>query len=333
MKITVTGAAGHLGNNLVRALAARGDSVRALVLPSDSRLPLAHLPVEIVEGDVTRLDTLLPAFEGADVVFHLASVISLLPGNDALLRLVNVGGAANVAEACLRCGVRRLVHTSSIHALYEPAKGTLIDEQMPFDPAGIHMAYGKSKALGSQEILKAVAGRGLDAVIVCPTGVIGPNDFRPSEMGQLFIDFARGRMRTYVEGAYDFVDVRDVCQGMIAAAERGHAGENYILSGELITVQGLLTLLRELTGAQRDLRRVPAWAADAAAVLVPAYCRLTGARPRFSQDSLYTLRSNAWVSHDKATRELGFEPRSIRESIAGTLRWFAEAGMLVGGRP
>lgn len=329
MNVTVTGAAGHLGNNLVRALLARGDRVRALVLPSDSRLPLAHLPVEIIEGDVTRLDTLLPAFAGADVVYHLASVISLLPGNDALLQRVNVGGAANVAHACMRSGVGRLVHTSSIHALYEPPKGTLIDEQMLFDPAGIHMAYGKSKALGSQEVLKAVSGCGLDAVIACPTGVIGPHDFRPSEMGQLFCDFAGGRMRTFVDGAYDFVDVRDVCEGLIAAAARGRTGENYILSGELITVAELVGTLRDLTGVDRSsVRRVPMWAAAAAAGLVPAYCRLTGARPRFSRDALYTLRSNAWVSHDKATRELGWTPRPIRESIADTLEWLRGAGKL-----
>lgn len=223
--VVVTGATGHIGNNLVRALLARGEKVRCLVLPSDDLRPLEGLAVQVVEGDVRQPESLIRAFKGAEVVYHLASIVAITPGRSRLLEEVNVRGARNVANACLECGVRRMVYTSSIHALVEPPIGTVMDEAMPFDPARTYSEYGKSKARGALEVLDAAA-RGLNAVIVNPTGVIGPYDFRPSEMGQLFLDFARHRLGTYVDGAYDFVDVRDVAAGHISATENGRTGEN-----------------------------------------------------------------------------------------------------------
>lgn len=249
--VVVTGATGHIGNVLVRALVARGERVRCLVLPSDNLRPLAGLAVEVVRGDVRDPRSLDAAFAGAGAVFHLASVITLTPDQARVLHEVNVAGARNVAEACLKAGVRRLVHTSSVHAMAEPPEGVVIDESAPFDPARIRFEYGRTKAPGTLEVL-AAAGRGLDAVVVCPTGVIGPFDFAPSEMGRLFLAFARRRVWAYPDGGYDFVDVRDAAEGHLLAAEKGRTGESYL------TFRGANHGRRTDDGAGRGDRRAGA---------------------------------------------------------------------------
>lgn len=332
MLTVVTGATGHLGNNLVRALLARGERVRALVLPGDDTRPLAGLPVEVVSGDVRDLGALLWAFRGADTVYHLAGLITIAPGREALLQQVNVLGTRNVVEASLRCGVRRLIYTASIHALVEPPHGTVIDERQPFDPERIPTEYGRSKARAALEVLAGVE-RGLDAVIVCPTGIIGPYDFQPSELGRLFLKVARRKMPLYVHGAYDFVDVRDVAWGLIAAAERGRRGESYILSGERVTVRQLMAYLEECTGVRGPLLGLPAGPARRIARLAALYARLVGGRPAFTEESVSILVSNCCISHEKASRELGYAPRPIRETVADTIRWFREAGFLMPAEP
>lgn len=319
----VTGATGHVGNTLVRRLRERGETVRCLALPGEDVAHLSALDVEIVRGDVRREADLDAAFAGADTVYHLASVISLRPGQTELLRSVNVEGTRNVIAACRRCNIRRLVYASSVHAFVEPPRGTAIDESTPVDPEAIPAAYGKSKAAATR-IVQAAAAEGLDAVIVCPTGVIGPFDFLGSEMGALFRLYMRRRLAAYVDGAYDFVDVRDVADGLIAAAERGRRGELYILSGELITVRELLEALAASTGIRPPRLKAPAWLADIAAAVTTAASRLGRGRPLFTSDSLAILRSNSLVATDKAARELDWRPRPIRDSIADTVRWLSE---------
>lgn len=325
--IVVTGAAGHIGNNLVRALIVAGEQVRCLVLPTDGLRPLAGLPVERVPGDVRDRASLDRAFQGARVVYHLASLVSIVPGRETLLQAVNVAGARNVAVSCLRAGVGRLVHVSSIHALSEAPPGTVLDEARPFDPAAILTAYGRSKARGTLEVL-ALVEQGLDAVVVCPTGVIGPHDYQPSAMGQLFLDFARGRLLAYVEGAYDFVDVRDVAAGLMAAAARARPGRTYILSGERITVREILATLAGLTGMRAPRLCLPRRVAYAAAFAAGWYHRLTGTRALLTRDSIDTLHGNSRISHARAARELGFRPRPIRQSMADTVAWFRTVGAL-----
>ena len=325
--IVVTGATGHIGNVLVRELLSRGERVRAVIPPFEDTTPLEGLEVERVEGDVRNVDPLIQAFGGADVVYHLAGIISILPGKTKLLYQVNVMGTRNVVEACLKSRVRRLVYTSSIHALAELPEGTVIDETMPFAPDRAIGEYGKTKAQATLAVLEGV-NKGLDAVVVCPTGVIGPYDFAPSEMGQLFIDFAKGKLNTYVDGAYDFVDVRDVVTGLILACEKGQTGESYILSGERITVAELMSILEEVTGVKAPRSKTPIWLAKAMVIFTSLYYNLTNTKPRFTSDSLRILRSNSFISSQKASQQLGYSHRPIREAIVDTIQWFKETGRL-----
>jgi dihydroflavonol-4-reductase len=318
----VTGATGHIGNVLIRRLRERGERVRALIYPGESREPLEGLEVEAVEGDVLNPHSVVEALRGVKGVFHLAGIISILPGADPLVHRVNVEGTRNIVRAAREMNVERLVYTSSIHAIRRVAEG-VIDESVPYDLDNPYGAYDRSKAEATLEVLEA-ARAGLDAVVACPTGVIGPYDFRGSMMGAVIHDAALARPALYVDGAYDFVDVRDVADGLISAAQRGRRGESYILSGQKISVRYLLETVREITGRGFPRLRIPFSLASFFALFTPMYYRLASATPRFTPYSLAVLHSNANISHRKAARELGYAPRSVYETISDTVRWFLE---------
>ena len=323
MLTLVTGAAGHIGNVLARELVNRGQTVRALLMPGEDAAPLQDLSVELVEGDVLDFCSLQAAFEGVEIVYHLAGLISILPGKDPLVQTVNVLGTRNVIQAARLAGVRRLVYTSSIHALQRVPHGILIDENIPFDVQHAISAYDHSKAQASLEVLKAVQ-EGMDAVIACPTGVIGPYDFRRSEMGKLIIDCLKNKLMFYVDGAYDFVDVRDVAAGLILVGEHGRTGQTYILSGERLSVRDIFKHVQEIIGRRLVCLKIPGNLARLAASLTPLHYRLTRIKPRITSYSLATLASNSVISHAKAMLELGYSPRPLRETLADTIRWFRQ---------
>ena len=321
--ILVTGATGHIGNVLIRKLLEQGEKVRALVWRGEDTTPIKDLDVEQVEGDVLDPASLEPAMRGVETVYHLAGIISIMPGRNPLVWKVNVEGTRNVLEAARRARVRRLVYTSSIHAIARAPHGVTMDESLGFDQNNPYGEYDRSKAAASLKVQKA-ATEGLDAVIVCPTGVIGPYDFRGSEMGEVIRSASEARTMFYVEGAYDFVDVRDVADGMIAAHAYGRRGESYILSGQKLSVRYLLETVREVTGKAFASFKMPFSLAEFAAKFTPYYYRWSKAKPRFTPYSLEVLQSNSNISHAKAARELGYQSRPAIETIADTVRWFFE---------
>ncbi len=320
--ILVTGAAGHIGNVLVRELLSEGRQVRALILPGEDISSLDGLDIELAEGNVLDPLSWDQAMEGIDIVFHLAGVISIMPGCNEWMRKVNVDGTKNVLQAAKKAGISRLVYTSSIHAFNRNWKGK-INERVPFDPDNPAGGYDRTKAVASIAVLNAVKG-GLDAVIVCPTGVIGPHDYRGSEMGDLLTDWLRRKLHFLVEGAYDFVDVRDVARGHILACDRGQTGEVYILSGRQIKVLELKKLVQDVLGYRIIAITIPMWMAKIGAKIMPFYYRLTNKTPKFTDYSLETLQSNSNVSSGKAKRELGYSPRDLATTIKDTVRWLVQ---------
>ena len=318
----VTGATGHIGNTLVRELLRRGEKVRVL-LHSKNTQSIDGLEVEKVKCDVRDFSSLVKVFKGSDIVFHIAGTISLLHGHRELIHQVNVIGTQNVVNACLELGIKRLVYTSSIHAILEPPPGVVIDETLPFDPYQALGDYGSSKTKAYLEVLKGV-GRGLDAVIVFPTGLVGPYDFKPSRMGQFLLDFAKKKLIASIDGAYDFVDVRDVALGHILACEKGRVGEGYILSGERITIKELIVLFEEVTGVRAPRFKIPITLAKILTLFTPLYYNITGREPRLTRYAILTLISNSFISNKKARCELGYSPRPIRESIKDAFEWFKE---------
>ncbi len=319
----VTGATGHVGNVLVRKLLERGEKVRALILPGECRESISGLNVEAFEGDILNLDSVFQSMRGVRGVFHLAGVISIMPGPNPFVRKVNVDGTKNILRAAMESGIKKLIYTSSIHAIRRIEEG-VIDEALPYDMHNPYGAYDRSKAEATLDVLNA-AHSGLEAVVTCPTGVIGPYDYRGSMMGAVIHDAAAAKPTLYIDGAYDFVDVRDVADGLLSAAENGRRGESYILSGQKISVRYLLETVREITGKDFFQMKVPFDMAKFASLFMPMYYKLAQATPRFTPYALEVLQSNSNISHAKATRELGYVPRSLYESIKDTVMWFLES--------
>lgn len=323
MRVAVTGATGHIGANLVRALIDRGDEVVALVRhPS---LALEGLPIRCVSGDVLDAASLAEAFEGAEVVFHLAAVISITGDQGGLVTRTNVEGARNAATAARTAGVRRFVHVASVHAFEMAPLDQPVDETRARAFGAHHAAYDRSKALGEQ----AVRGvEGLDAVILHPSGVIGPADFRPSRVGQFFLDLYHRRLPALTPGGFDWVDVRDVVAGILAAADRGRAGESYILSGTWHSMVELAAMASKVTGVPAPRWRSPMWLARTGAPFMTAFNRVTGIEPLYTTEALDALEANRRLLHHKAARELGHAPRAIPETVADLCAWFRQQGWL-----
>lgn len=328
MTVAVTGAAGHVGNNLVRALLARGRTVRVILheqtAPTRS---LEGLQVERIHADVRDVDALRSAFSGASVVFHLAAQISIARGTDHLVEAVNVHGTANALRAARECGVRRFVHMSSVHALSALPADEPIDETRPLVQDRTALPYDRSKAAGEREVLAAVQ-QGLDAVIVSPASVIGPHDYGPSLMGAALLALYRNPVPAAVAGGYNWVDVRDVVLGTLAAEERGRTGERYLLSGHVCTLREVMGYLAEQSGRRKPVVTLPRALLWLGLPFVSLVARLTGARPLYTQNALAILASNFDFRSDKAQRELGFRPRPLHETIVDTVAFYREVGFL-----
>lgn len=325
--IVVTGAAGHLGNVLIRELLKQNYQIRAMVLPGEDISSIQDLEIEKIEGNILDLTALREVFRGAEAVFHCAGLISIVPGQQEQLYRVNVLGTRNVVNICLEERVKKLVHISSIHALSEPEKGIVITEERPFDPKNVLGDYSRTKALGSLEVLQGVK-KGLDAVIVCPSGIIGPYDFRLSEMGNLIVSFVQRKLKASIDGAYDFVDVRDVAKGIVLAYQKAKMGECYILSGQQISVPEILKYLEEISGVKAPTFKVPFHIAKAFSFFNGWYSKITRKKPLFTSYSIDVLASNSLVSSQKAIDSLGYSPRSIYESITDSLEWFKRVGIV-----
>ncbi|MBX7255770.1 MAG: SDR family oxidoreductase [Candidatus Hydrogenedentes bacterium] len=321
--IAVTGASGHIGANLVRALLERGEKVRVLVR-KDVRA-IEGLDVERVEGDVLDVPSLDNLIAGADCVYHLAARITLVPDRDGSVQRINVEGPKNVAEACMRHRIPRLVHFSSIHAFSEFPRDGVVDETRPLTDDSNIFVYDRSKAAGERAIQEAVK-RGLNAVIVNPTAVIGPYDFKPSALGSALLDLYEGRMPALVKGGFDWVDVRDICAGAMAAAEKGGVGEKYLLTGHHLPFPQLARIVEAETGLKMPRLSLPMWMAYMGVPFAAFASRITGKPPKFTRASLHALWNHQQISHAKATRELGYSPRPINETIRDTYAWFEKNG-------
>jgi dihydroflavonol-4-reductase len=325
MKIAVTGGSGHIGVNLCQELVKQGYAVRVLVHKNTK--DLQDIPLETVWGDLRDPASISSLVHDADIVIHLAAVISIQGNRTGELFDINVEGTRKILEASLRASVKRFIHFSSIHALVQYPFNRILDENRPLAVSD-KMAYSRSKALAEEIVLKA-AEQGMDATILSPTAVIGPFDYTPSLMGRALILLASGRMPALVPGGYDWVDVRDVTCSAIAAIKKGRKGERYILSGHWMTLEQISELVSKIT--DRHTRRItcPNWLARVGLPFINLYCSVYDKDPLYTRDSLYTLRtSHRNISHEKATKELDFKPRPFEETIKDTLAWFETQAFL-----
>lgn len=317
----ITGAAGHLGGTIIRILKSQDVEVRGLILPSEAAVPGEH--ITYYKGDVRDSASMEPLFAGAEdretIVIHTAGIVDISGTVSPALYNVNVNGTRNIIELCLRHRVKRLVYVSSVHAIPEKDPDHVLSEVREFSAEAVCGGYAKTKAEATQAVLDA-AKCGLDAVVVHPSGIIGPYDDVGNHLVQMVSDYISGKLPACVRGGYDFVDVRDVAEGCLTAAERGKSGECYILSNRHYEVREILQMVKKVYGGRR-LPTLPMWMARAAEPVMSGFAKWKKRRPLYTKYSLYTLQSNDKFSHDKATSELGYRPRDLYQTVRDTVAW------------
>ena len=318
----VTGATGHVGTILVSVLQQRGEHVRALVRPNSNIV--AHSNVEIYEGDIRNRESLIPFFDRGDYDYvslvHCAALITIASKHNPEVWNINVHGTNNVMSLARDTGVDRIVYVSSVHALPERPANEIITEVSSFSPNLVHGQYAKSKAAAAQ-IVMDYAKAGLNVSIVHPSGIIGPGDTRSrNHMIRTIQAISDGKISVGLQGGYDFVDSRDVADGIIGCEEKGRPGECYILNGHYIGVLELVNSIRKIRGKKTTRIEAPHALAKLIAPVAEYFSRtFSKDAPLLTPYSVYTLHTNGRFSHEKATREFDYHPRPMEESIRDSL--------------
>ena len=327
MRALVTGASGFVGAAVMRALLAEGWRVRVLVRKASDRGNLTNVPVEIVEGDLTVAASLDAAVAGCDALFHVAADYRLGAPDPAQLYRTNVDGTRNLLQAAALAGVAKIVYTSSVATLGIPAGGAPGDEQTPVSLAAMIGHYKRSKFLAEQVVLEAAAG-GSPAVIVNPSTPVGPGDIKPTPTGRLVRDAAAGRMPAYVDTGLNIVHVDDVAAGHLLAFHRGTVGERYILGGEDMTLQQILSYIAVQVGRRPPRIRLPYAAILPIAYAAEALAKVTGRAGRVTLEGVRMSRKLMFFSSAKAVRELGYRWRPPSSAFDDAISWFRERGQL-----
>lgn len=320
----VTGAAGHLGNVIANTLALSGEQVRALLLDKDYAVSYLENTISRFVGDVLEPESLDSFFEHGEqeelIVIHCAGIVSISSAYQQKVHDVNIFGTMNIVEQCHKHHVKKLIYISSVHAIPEGEKGSIILETNLFHPDLVSGHYAKSKAEATDYVLRQ-AKIGLHVIVVHPSGICGPCDYGHGHTNQLIIDYCKGRLVSSVIGGYDFVDVRDVAHGVIMASKKAKSGECYILSNRYVSVKEFLDLLSEITGRKKVKNKIPMWFAKITAPASELYYKIRQQTPLYTAYSLYTLSSNSYFSHEKADRELTYTVRPFKQTLQDTVSW------------
>jgi len=324
MRVAVTGASGHVGTNLCRMLIEKGYQVRALIHNDASGL--SGLPLELIKGDVLKSNDLIALCKGCETVFNLAACISLRIKDEKCSR-INTESCLNLIKAARDEGVKRIIHFSSIHAFIQEPLDQQLNEsrQLAIDSSE---AYEHSKAVG-QKIMTEASHNGPEIIILNPTSIIGPNDFKPSLVGNALIRFYKGKNPCLIPGGYNWVDVRDVCEAAINAVEARRPGECYLLGGCWKDLRTIATEIEKLGGHRAPRIILPFWLASVGAVFLNLHSTITRTVPLYTHVSLMTLKnSHRNISSEKATSELGFKPRPFIETLTETITWYRDNGKI-----
>ena len=316
----VTGASGFLGWHVARALIDQGHHVRALARPG-SRVDA--LDVELVTGDLRDPASLERALAGCGLVFHVAADYRLWARDPNELYRSNVDGTRNLLTAAKRAGVDRVVYTSTVGCIGIPSSG-LGHEDTPVTLEDMAGDYKRSKFLAEQVAL-GFARDGFPVIIVNPTAPIGDRDVKPTPTGKIVVDFLNGDMPAFIDTGLNVVDVRDTAEGHLLACERGRPGERYILGSENLTLAQILQKLAKITGRKAPSTRLPYAVAYCAGACSTAWAGVTGRPPRVPLDAVRMAKKKMWVTHEKAARELGFQPGPAEQALARAVAWFQSA--------
>ncbi len=326
----VTGANGHVGNNLCRLLVARGEPVRAMIRATADPKPLEGLAVEIVRGDILDPVSTAKAVEGSGRVYHTAAGFAMWskdPQRDIVRP--SIEGTRNVLEAAAKAGVERVVYTSTTGTVGFPLSADDAFDETHFntDP---YTWYLKGKIPAEKEAFAVAKRTGLWVSAILPGFILGPRFFKPSESVRQVTDFLNEGTPLYFEGGFGIVDVEDVCRGSMLAMEKGRSGERYILSGENIKVKAFFELLEELTGIPAPKIKAPVPVIRGIAALMELASKLTGSKPKLDRSQIDEFAGKyGFFDSSKAARELGYTYLSARDTLRRTVAWAVDKGFVV----
>lgn len=287
--------------------------------------------MEIVEGDLRDQTSLRTACAGCGEVYHCAADYRLFVRRPRDIYASNVDGTRNLLAAAAEAGAERIVYTSSVGALGLVRGGLPATETTPVSVSAMVGHYKRSKYLAERVAVEAAAA-GAPVVIVNPSTPVGELDVKPTPTGRIIVDFLAGRLPAYVDTGLNLIDVRDVAQGHLLAAEHGRVGEKYILGHRNVTLVEMLRMLADITGMKAPRLRLPHWLPVGAAALATGWARLAGGEPRVPLDSARMARHRMFFDAGKAVRELGLVQSPIREALERAVRWFEENGYVKGPR-
>lgn len=332
-KYLVTGAAGFLGGTVCRQLIDRGDDVRAFVLPNDPAIKFVPEEAEVCVGDLTDVESLERFFTVEDgvetIVMHIASIVTVNPDYNQKVIDVNVGGTENIIDLCLaHSECKKLVYCSSTGAIPEMPKGEVIREVDSFEADDVLGCYSQSKAMASQAVLDAVSDRGLNACIVHPSGIMGPEDFAIGETTGSLIQIINGEMPAGIDGGFNLCDVRDLAAGTIAAADKGKCGECYILGNKEVKFKDFAKMVAEEAGVKAPGFYLPIGMANLMAGIIERKAKRKGTKPVMTKFSVYNLARNNCFDSSKAKKELGYTTRSYQETIHDEVVWLKKEGKI-----
>jgi len=325
MKIAITGASGHVGNHLCKELLKNGSSVKVLIHKNLDELPVDD--IEIIKGDILDNNSTDKLCSDVDLVYHLAAKISIDKKEKDLVYDVNVKGTQNIIRSCLKHKVSKLIHFSSIHTLSHEPFDQVMDENRPLINS-TNIVYEQSKTDGEKLVLKAIKS-GLNAVILTPTAIVGPYDYKPSLLGQALIKIYLNKLSALVPGGYDWVDVRDVVNAAIQAIEKGRNGERYIISGNWLSLKEISKLTGKLTNRRTPNIIVPSFLAKIGLPFISLYSKIKKEHPLYTQESLNILNaSNKTISSQKAMDELDHQTRPFENTLKDTFEWYKKNGLV-----
>jgi dihydroflavonol-4-reductase len=322
----VTGANGHLGNVVCRKLLEQGYAVRAMY-HSDKR-SLQDTDVELVEGDILQINDVSRLIQDCEAVIHCAGIISINGDPDGRVFLTNTEGPRKVLQASKDARVKRIIHISSVHAVNEIPHHQPFHESRPYKTK-IDPVYDYSKATGEQIFLNGCSNSSTEIIVLRPSSIVGPYDFKPSLLGAALIDFYKGKIPFLPQGGYDFVDVRDVAQSAINAIHMGKDGEVYNLTGTYYNFKKFAKVIQKVTGKKVPQRVIPYKLLKAMLPLVSLYARWTRTLPAITKESIDAVYfGHPQMDHSKAKKELHFTCRALEESLQDYYQWQKQRGKI-----
>jgi len=325
----ITGATGHLGNTVIKDLLKTEEEkyITILVLRGEDISQFQNIDnIDIRYGNILDKYILRKIIRKDSIVIHMAGIIDISNKNREKLYEVNIEGTRNMAEISREKGVKQFIYTSSVHVIPVRKgifKSELLKEPTEFNSKFVVGDYAKSKTEATKIVFEEIK-KGLNGIVLYPSGIIGPNDWKVSEMGQVILDIANKKLNVSVNGGYNFIDVRDVANSILLAIKNGKIGESYIISGNKINISTLYKIINKILKRKRSHINLSIWFIKIFAGLAEFHYKIRGLKPLFTRYSLYTLTSNHNFSNQKAIEELGLTIRSLEESITDTLKWFAE---------